>query len=171
MDLFADKRHQPKLELESTSLQRALLVLAWMAVALNAGVIAYYWPQLPASVPQHFDASGEVDGWGPRALLALLPVLSLVLVGGITWLMRYPHLYNYLWPITEENAPRQYQLANQMLAAIEAVTAFMFAIMSWEICRIAVGETGSMMPYFLPVMMILLFGSIGVYLVYAHRAR
>ncbi len=171
MDLFADKRDRPVLDLEPTGLERALIVLAWMAAALSVGVVLYYWPRLPAEVPQHFNSRGEVNGWGSRGLVPFLPALSLVLVAGLTWLMRYPHLYNYLWPITEENARRQYQLANQMLAAITAVTSFMFAMLSWGICRIAVGESESMAPYLMPVMMVLLFGSIGVYFARAHRER
>ncbi len=165
------KKDQPRLDLEPTGLERSLIVLAWLAVALNVAVVIYYWPDLPSEAPQHFNARGEVDGSGPRVLLPLLPGLSIVLVGALSWMMRYPYLYNYLWPITEENAPRQYELANQMMAAILAIISFMFAMLSWEICRIAVGESGSMAPYFVPAMLILLFGSIGIYFVHAHRAR
>jgi uncharacterized membrane protein len=63
--------------------------IALVAIALAATILA--WPHLPERVPLHWNAHGEVDGWGPRgmmmvlgpgamlaelALFSLLPVLS-----------------------------------------------------------------------------------------------
>jgi uncharacterized membrane protein len=63
--------------------------IALVLVALAATLLA--WPHLPERVPLHWNAHGQVDGWGPRgmlmvlgpgamlaelALFALLPVLS-----------------------------------------------------------------------------------------------
>ncbi|HET9471892.1 MAG TPA: DUF1648 domain-containing protein, partial [Usitatibacter sp.] len=60
-----------------------------VAVALGATLLA--WPNLPERVPLHWNAHGNVDGYGPRwmllaigpgamlaelALFAALPVLS-----------------------------------------------------------------------------------------------
>ncbi len=171
MDLFADKRDRPVVEVEASSLQRTMVVMAWLAVALGVALVARYWPALPAEVPQHFDARGNVDAWGPRGMVLLLPILSLVMIGGISWLMRYPHLYNYLWPITEDNARRQYELANEMLASVQAVAAWMFALLTWEVCRLAVGESKLLGMYFIPVMVLLLFGSVGLYFFRGYRER
>lgn len=47
-----------------------LFCLALIAAACAATV--YFWPRLPESVPIHWDASGAVNGYGPRAVLWLL---------------------------------------------------------------------------------------------------
>jgi hypothetical protein len=171
VDLLADKRDRPRIELEASGFERSLRALAWLLVAACFAVVARYWPDLPAEVPQHFDARGRVDAWGPRAMVLGLPVLALVMVGGLSWLCRYPHLYNFPRPITEENARRQYALANRMLVSIQALTAGMLAALAWEVCRLAVGERALLGAWFLPVTMALLFGTLGVYCVRAHRQR
>jgi hypothetical protein len=171
MGLFADKRERPRLELEPSSLERTMTVMAWLAVATAVGVVLRYWPALPAEVPQHFDARGEVEASGPRWWLLGLPLLALVLVGGTSWVMRYPHLYNFLWPITAENAKRQYELANEMLATVQAVTGWMFAALAWEVCRIALGESDPVAAYSVPLLVGLLFATLGAYFVRAYRAR
>jgi uncharacterized membrane protein len=44
--------------------------IALAAIALAATLLA--WPHLPERVPLHWNAHGEVDGWGPRGMLMLL---------------------------------------------------------------------------------------------------
>jgi hypothetical protein len=47
--------------------------------------------------------------------LLTLPIVSICLAVLLTVLSRYPHIYNYPWSITAENAPRQYYLARLLL--------------------------------------------------------
>ena len=169
--LFQPPADRPRLELERTGFTTAMDVLAWLGVATHLMVVFFYWPRLPDSVPQHYDARGQVDAWGPLWMLALLPLLSLVMVAGMTWLMRYPHRYNFPWPITAENARRQYRLANDLLGIVRTVIAWLFCLISWEVCRLAVGESPLLGPLFLPLGLIPLFGSIAWYFVRAYRAR
>lgn len=171
MNLLRGKKDQPRLDLEPSSLQRGLTIVAWLGVGLNVAVIAHYWPLLPEQVPQHFDLQGEVDAWGARWWLLGLPVLSVVLVAGVTVLTRFPHTYNFLWPITERNAARQYELANDLMASIQATTAWIFAMVAWDICRLAVGRPSVVGPFLAPAMVALIFGATGWYFVRAYRER
>jgi uncharacterized membrane protein len=50
---------------------RALLLCILMILAATA-VTAYFYPALPESVPIHWNAAGQVDGYGPRWHLWLL---------------------------------------------------------------------------------------------------
>jgi hypothetical protein len=162
---------RPRLELESTSFELVTTVAAWAAVALHAVVVGYHWPLLPAEVPQHFDARGEVDAWGPRALLLLLPGLALLLVGGLSWMSRYPHLFNYPWPITAGNAHAQYRLAKTLVATIKTIVAWLLCLVSLEICRLALGRPALLGAYFLPLGLGPMFVLIGWYFLHAYRER
>lgn len=48
------------------------LLFCFALIAAVCAATAYFWPQLPESVPIHWDASGNVNGYGPRAVLWLL---------------------------------------------------------------------------------------------------
>ncbi len=168
---FPQPADRPRLDLERTGFETSMSLLAWLGVAVHVMVVFFYWPRLPGLVPQHFNARGEVDAWGPLWVLALLPALAVVMVAGFSWLMRYLHRYNYPWLITPENARRQYELANEMLATVQAVIAWLFCLISWEVCRLAVGESALLGPFFLPLGLVPLFGSIAWYLLRAYRAR
>ena len=53
--------------------------LTWLAILAPFAYLAYLWPQLPARVPTHFDAAGEINGYGSKyttLLLAGLPLLA-----------------------------------------------------------------------------------------------
>ncbi|MTV39563.1 SdpI family protein [Duganella radicis] len=55
---------------------RALLLCILMIVAMTA-VTAYVYPSLPAWMPMHWNAAGQVDGYGPRWQLWLLGPVSM----------------------------------------------------------------------------------------------
>src|SRR5690606_29548471 len=57
-----------------------LIIVVMFAVTLAA------WGSVPETVPTHWNASGEVDGWGSRSTLFLLPVAAALLWGLIVLL-------------------------------------------------------------------------------------
>jgi uncharacterized membrane protein len=56
--------------------------LWWSApmLLLVLAVTALAWPGLPAVIPIHWDAAGQVNGYGPRATIFLQPAIMGVLV-------------------------------------------------------------------------------------------
>jgi uncharacterized membrane protein len=48
------------------------LIVCLLLIAAACAVTVYYWPLLPEVVPIHWNAIGEVDGYGPRGALLLL---------------------------------------------------------------------------------------------------
>lgn len=171
MSLFRPTAERPRLDLEPTSLERVLNMAAWLGVGMTLLMVFSYWPELPGRVPQHFNAGGEVDAWGPRVLLLMLPSMSLVLVAGLSWLTRFPHLYNFPWPITEENARRQYRLANHLMAFIKTSIAWLFAMISWEICRLGLAKPALFGATFLPIVLVGILAPVVWYFGLAYRER
>lgn len=68
---------------------RAILLCLLMIIAMSA-VTAYCYPQLPATLPMHWNAAGQVDGYGPRWqiwLLGPVAMAALLLLGlALPWL-------------------------------------------------------------------------------------
>lgn len=56
--------------------RRALIALGTVCVASFIGHLALF-PQLPATVPTHWDVAGNVNGWSPREAVLALDLLPL----------------------------------------------------------------------------------------------
>src|SRR5690625_7494445 len=69
--------------------------------------LLFVWQSLPSEVPAHYNALGEVDRWGSKWEMLILPIIATVLWIGMTILEKYPHVYNYI-NLTEDNVRNQY---------------------------------------------------------------
>jgi uncharacterized membrane protein len=77
------------------------------------------WSSLPNRVPMHYDFFGEVDKWGSKGIIFLHPIIGAVLWIGPTILEKFPHVYNYIVDLTEENIERQYKNGRIMINVIK----------------------------------------------------
>ena len=84
---------------------------------------------------------------------------------------RFPHIQNYPWKITEENAKRQYALSRRLLAGLRALLMVMFALIVWGQIESALGRATGLGAWFAPVFMGGMVLLVGGFLVMAWRAR
>jgi uncharacterized membrane protein len=56
--------------------QWILEALSLAALILTFGIVATHWPELPATIPIHFGASGRANGFGGKSMLILLCVVN-----------------------------------------------------------------------------------------------
>lgn len=162
---------QPIVAVPLTPIDIALILLGVVAVVLAFVAPAWNWSALPREIPTHFTFSGEPDAWGNRGMLWMLPAITAVSFASLAFLARFPHIFNYLWKITEENAPRQYALARRLLFAMAAEVAWLFLYITWRMIRTAFGEVHGLGWAFLTIVLVVMAGTITVYLVNAARAR
>jgi uncharacterized membrane protein len=92
----------------------------------------------PATIPTHFNIQGVPDSYGGKASFIFLPIVGIVLY---TLLARYPHIYNYPRPITQENSARQYRLARTLLLWLNLVVCWLFAYIQWGTIQAALHQT------------------------------
>ena len=52
-------------------MKKRFILVSLAALLLVLGMVAAIYPELPARVPMHWNASGEIDGWGERHLLLI----------------------------------------------------------------------------------------------------
>jgi uncharacterized membrane protein len=161
---------RPVLKLRNSAIDWVLEVLA--AAALIYGIILLIpYGEIPDRIPRHFGASGEPDAWGGKSLLLWLTGLSALLYGGLTVLNRFPHVFNYPWNITEENALRQYALARSLMNAIKACVTAIFTYIVYGTLQTAYGNAQGLGVGFLPFILTATLAPIAVYFVYAYRSR
>jgi uncharacterized membrane protein len=158
-------------DLQRSRADIVLEVLALVALLVLIGLPYYYYPHLPDSIPQHFNIKGEPDGWGGKGSVVLLPIIGLILYVALTVLSRFPHVFNYPWAITEENARRQYLLSRRLVSAMKLSMVLMFAYISWSTIATAQGSQSGLSPFFTLSSVPVLFGILGLYVYAASRAR
>lgn len=157
---------QPRIKLERTGIDvilDGLAIAGWMS---GLAIVLSSWPELPERLPMHFDLEGNPNRWGPRGELFVLPTISLILLVSMAALSRFPHIYNYLVVITEENAPRQYRLAVRLIQSLNLLLQVLFAVIVWIVIRASQGLSHPGI-WLVPILVALTFVLLIVYLAQA----
>lgn len=128
----------------------ALLIAFWI-------YILFSYNSLPESIPTHYNFKGKIDAYGSKKMLFLLPIIASIISLAFHFLVKVPHVFNYIVSITEQNAKIQYQLANRMLRVLRLFITIIFFSLSFT-------TTHHIAFWLVPVLITALFLSIGVYL-------
>jgi uncharacterized membrane protein len=100
------------------------------APVLLLGTIVYLLlrlPHLPAQIPSHYNAAGEIDGYSGRGSLLVMPVIGLVTVAVIAVTARFPKSWNTGVRLTAINRVRVYRLTRDLMAELRLAMALIFA--------------------------------------------
>ena len=151
------EEERPKLTLIPTTADKLVEVLGWLILLLLWGLTFSHFSSLPETIPTHFNASGEADGFGSKASIIGLPVIASLLFIGLTVLNRYPHSFNYPTTITQDNALRLYTLATRMLRYLKLVLVMVFGGITFRTIQTATGESSGLGGWFLPLTAGLIF--------------
>jgi len=130
-----------------------------------------YWAlngpdRLPDRIPTHFDISGQPNAWGSPGALWILPVVGLGLYLLMTALASIQFKrFNLPVRVTETNLPFIQQKTSEMVAWIKMEMLCLFVYIQSAIIRGArIGEF-HLSPAIVPVFMVVVFATAGVYLV------
>lgn len=162
---------RPILSLRLSPLSIAGEIAAAIAILLAVLIIVHFWAVLPDRIPIHFGFSGQPDAWGDKMMIWLLPAVAAIMFVALAVVSRYPHTFNYSVRITEENARRQYLLARSLLVWLKAEVCWLFAFIVRQQIIVALGNAQSFSMEFVLGTVVLIFGTIGVYLLKAYLAR
>lgn len=105
-------------------------IISIAGLLFHASLIFGVWNILPQTIPVHFGIEGQADAWGDKTSLLWFFGLNIVFYAGLTILERYPQKFNYPWQITENNAARQYNLAQNLIKMLKCEIVWLFAIIS-----------------------------------------
>jgi uncharacterized membrane protein len=162
---------RPVLELKYTPMEKLLEVLALAGLLYTAALLFTEWDQLPLRIPKHFGISGEPDGWGDKSNLSVLLLVGAGLYALLTILGFFPHLGNYPWEITVENAARQYRITRSLLAWLKMELVWLFAYIEWCTIQVAKGRANGLSPHLLLTVVLVLLGTVGFHIIRAYQNR
>ena len=101
-----------------------------LAPVLLLGSIAYIlilWHKLPEQIPTHYNFAGEIDGYGGRGTLLLMPIIGLVMDLSLALVCRFPQSWNTGVRVTVLNRTRVYRLVRDLMADLRLSMAVLFA--------------------------------------------
>ena len=162
---------KPVLDIPFSWFERLLEGICVVAILAFFGLIAWKYPQLPASMPQHFGPSGQPDAWGDKSAVLILCLIVLALYGMLTMLSKYPHVFNYPFALTEHNIEEQYRLARTLISTLKLEIISIFVFTGWKMIQVSLGNADGLGLYFLPAFLGLLFSTIFIYLYHASKAK
>ena len=142
---------RPRIKLTLTALDNKLELASKIFLVLIWALTSFTLFTLPTTIPVHFNAAGQPDGYGNKFTLLILPVLATIFYLGLTILNRYPHIFNYLTPITRDNAEKQYSIATRMLRFLKLAILLIFSTIILFTYFTTIGITRGIGTWFLPL--------------------
>jgi len=124
-------------------LPQAFVVLGVITFVLNFGA-------LPESVPIHFGLTGHPNGWAPKPVALIVPVLAvglyLLLSAG-----RASGKFNLPWKLNDANRDQLVELCREFLWTSNVLVSAMLAYLQWAMIQIALHRMEGVGAWFTPV--------------------
>ncbi|WP_252504908.1 DUF1648 domain-containing protein [Sporosarcina sp. Marseille-Q4943] len=156
--------NKPVLDIPKTLFEKSLDIVT--AAVYLAGIIytIVIWSQLPDQVPAHYNASGEVNRWGSKWELILLPVIAAFLAVFMTFLEKHPELHNYR-KLNDSNIEFQYKNSRMLMNVLKNECVLLFTFLTYKTEQVAIGKIDSLSVAFLPIFLIIIFGSMVFFII------
>ena len=148
---------RPKIKLELTTSDKTIEIIGWLLIISVWGLTITNYANLPDTIPTHYNGAGQADGFGGKATILTLPLTATVLFVGLTFLNKFPHIFNYPTNITQDNASRQYTNATRLIRYLKLIIVFIFGLIAFKTIQNANGEADGLGVWFLPLTMGLIF--------------
>lgn len=126
MKIKIPEKNRPRIKIKRTSFDWAIEFVAFVFLLILITLPLINLKNLPETIPGHFNATGQPDGYGSRSTLFLLPMIGIFLYLLMTILEAFPHIYNFPVEITDENAPVQYLIATRLIRILKTVILVLF---------------------------------------------
>ncbi|MBC8060537.1 MAG: DUF1648 domain-containing protein [Clostridiaceae bacterium] len=155
---------RPSIKVERTNFQRILGVASFVILVMFWIYLFTEWTSIPDKIPTHFGVLGEVDSWGSKNSVLMLPVIMTALYLLLTILSAFPQYYNYTVTITVENAAAQYKNARTLMLWITLQLVAVFSYITYISIQIGLGNNKGLGIWSLPVFLVGVFGTVIYYI-------
>ena len=110
--------------------------------------------QLPEKIPAHYNITGEVDRWGSKSEVIILPIMSALLYVLLTVLTFLPKTWGLPFKITDLNREAVYSYTRSLLIFIKIEILGMFFYITYYM------TTAQALPVaFIPVLLLSVIGT------------
>jgi uncharacterized membrane protein len=124
------------------------------------------WSELPEKIPGHYDAYGNIDRWGSKTEIIVMPIFAWFMFISISILERFPQVWNTGVKVTEANAYKVYSTLYDMIITLKIILTLVFSFLIINSIHMS-----NLPSIFLPVMLFLVFGDLIYHLLKLHRVK
>jgi uncharacterized membrane protein len=110
----------------ATRWQRIAGILAPVILLGSVVYILILWHTLPEQIPTHYNTAGQIDGYGGRGTLLIMPIVGLVMDLTLALVGRFPKSWNTGVRVTVLNRARVYRLVRDLMAELRLSMALLF---------------------------------------------
>lgn len=139
-----DNWKRPRLHIPKTKSEQMWDLVGYLFFIGSVLLLVVVWSHLPDQVPAHFNFKGEVDRYGSKYELIILPVIGLFTMLLLLTFEKHPEMHNYPKRFNESNAAQFYLHSRKMLNQLKNITLILFAILPFESVSMALGWTEGM---------------------------
>ncbi len=143
-----------EVKIRYTKLLSRLEILGLILIVAIFIYTAFKYPMLPDKVPTHYGVTGEVDSWGGKGHLWIVPCVSAVLYGLVTLASFFPNSWNYPAKIDEDKLEEAENNVRQLLMYMKILVICMLGYM--QVRMLSLSGTVSMTVTFVFMMLLLL---------------
>lgn len=125
------------------------------------GVLLYLviaWAVIPQEIPGHYNAMGQIDRITGKGSLIAIYIITWIMYIGISTVERFPQIWNTGVAVTEGNKGRVYRVLKDMLKTSKLIVVLVFSYLT-----INTANAIPLSPWFIPVFLILIFGSLIIF--------
>ncbi len=163
INLFKKYENRPRIKIEPTALDKIVDALSLVLVVLIWVTVFQNYADLPAKIPIHFNAAGEVNEYGNKQMIWLLPGIGMALFLLLFFLNKMPHNFNYLVKITPQNAKQQYIIGTHIIRFTNLFVMSIFYYIVYKTLAITQSTGAATLDkWFSPLIMFVSIGSLVV---------
>jgi uncharacterized membrane protein len=142
---------RPKIKISKTKSEWAWDIIGYTFYLGSIIFLIMIWSMLPEEVPAHYNASGEVDRWGSKWELFIIPIVGAFVMVLMQFIEKFPEVHNYPKRFNESNAEKFYLLSRKLVNQIKNICLIIFALILFESVSISLGWENGFGKWFLPI--------------------
>ena len=161
------RKQRPRIKPKLSATDILFEIAGWTAVLTFWIYTLASYDRLPDTIPIHYNAKGQADGFGEKSIIMYLPLVATILYVLMTVINKFPRIFNYPVKITQENALHQYTSATRLIRYLKLALVLVFGMIVSGTVRHAAGNADGLGSWFLSLAMVILFAPILYYVVTA----
>lgn len=145
---------RPKIDIPKTKSEWIWDTIGFLVYIGSIILLIAVWNQLPAEIPAHFNHAGEVDRWGSKWMLIILPSIGAFIFLLMILLEKHPETHNYPARLNESNAKQFYTVSRKILNQTKNICLLIFSLLVFEIVSISLEWWSGFGIWLLPIILV-----------------
>lgn len=145
---------RPKITIQKTKSEWLWDTIGYLIFVCSILLLVSIWSLLPEKVPAHYNALGEVDRYGSKWELIILPCIGVFILVFMQVLERHSEIHNYPSRLNEANVYQFYLHSRKILNKIKNICLIIFSFCLIESISISLGWGHGFGMWFLPISLI-----------------